>query len=34
MELVLFVNGVCVGALAVIMYDIGCMATENKRNRG
>lgn len=32
MELVLFINGVCVGALAVIIYDLCCMATEQKNN--
>ena len=31
MELVLFINGVCVGALAVIMYDLCCLATAQKR---
>lgn len=31
MELVLFINGICVGALFVLLYDLCCMATENKR---
>ena len=32
MEIALFINGVCVGALAVIIYDLCCLATEQKRN--
>ena len=31
MELALFANGVCVGALFVIIYDLCCIATANKR---
>ena len=33
MELALFANGVCVGALFVIIYDLCCLAAEQKRNR-
>lgn len=32
MELALFINGVCVGALFVLIYDLCCLATEMKRN--
>lgn len=34
MEIALFINGVCVGALFVLIYDLCCMATENKRKQG
>ena len=34
MELVIFINGVCVGALAAIMYDICVLASEMKKDSG